>query len=142
LARARKYKVSLIQTDTLIRLLRMHERAAFNLEELKEIFSKTGLLSLDDCPELLATEEDHERRVNLVSKLTKMLPQLQNEGDSTNTSDIYWALGKEFVRDQIREVLSSLKILGAVKQRDDGNYVALTNSDGLAAKLGTFAFNR
>lgn len=142
LERARKYKVLLIQTDTLVQLLRMHEKVAFNLEELKEIFDKTGLLLLDDCPQLVAAREDHERRVILVSKLMKKLPQLQKEGDSTTISDIYWALNKEFDKDEIQETLSFLEMLDAVKHREDGNYIAAMNLNILSAKLETFAVGR
>jgi hypothetical protein len=109
------------------------------LEDLKEIFSKVGLLKLEECTEFRDKKEQYEKQFELVPKLLNKLQELQNSDQPTTVVDLRWALEKKFSTDEIQQALSLLQLFGIVKKREKEEYVAIMMPEVAAAKLEVLA---
>lgn len=135
LERAEKYKVLLIETDTFIQLLEIHEKTPLTLTDLKEPFCKTGLLGLEDCPDLMSKKEDYEKQLELVSKLFYKLLELQKTGGPTSGKDLWWALERKFTLEKIQATLELLELMGVVKRDERGEFIAIMMPEIVENKL-------
>jgi hypothetical protein len=134
-----RYKVLCLETDTLIELLRIHSRTPLTLEDLKEVFSKVGLLRLEECTEFRDKKKKYEKQLELVPKLLNKLQELQNLGEPTTVGDLRWALEKKFSTDEIQQALSLLQLFGIVKKTEKEEYIAIMMPKVAAAKLEVLA---
>ncbi len=133
--RSKRFKVLLIQTDSLIRIVRMHEKFFFNLEELREIFGKTGVFDIEDSSVTLEAQSVHEQQMKLFSLLLSKIWDLQKEKEFTKVNDLRWALDREFENDELEDALQFLGYLSAIEKDEDGNFIALMTPEILSKKM-------
>lgn len=134
-----RYKVLLLETDVLTKLLKIHSKTPLTLTDLREIFSKVGLLRLEECDELEDKRRKYARQFELLSIILYKLEELQRRGDPTTIADLHWALEKKFDRDEIHESLGLLQHLGIIVKTEREEYIAMMNPEVAAAKLRIFA---
>lgn len=136
LERARtRYKVLLLETDTLIELLRIHSSTPLNLLDLKELFSKVGLLRLGENKEFMEKRKEYEKQLKLPSNILSKLQELQKSGEPTTVGDIRWALEKKFTTEEILDALNLLQSMGMVKKTEKEEYIAIMMPKVAATKL-------
>lgn len=133
--RSLKYNVLLMQTAALIRILRMHEKYFFNLEELREIFGKVGLFDIEDSSVTLEAQSVHEQQMKLFTQLLSKIWELQKEKENTKVNDLRWALNREFEDDEINDTLKFLEYFSAIERNEDGNCIAVMTPNVLSRKM-------
>jgi hypothetical protein len=135
LERADKHQVTLIETETLINLLEIHHKTPLDLEDLKELFVKKGVLRLEDCGGLWINIEEYEKKQQLIPGVSGSLRRLQQQKQRTDASFIYWELAKKFEYEDIKESLDLLEKMGFVSKTADGQWISLMPSRVAAKRL-------
>lgn len=123
--RAQRHEVTLIETETLIKLLEIHEKTPMDLEDLKELFDRKGIVRLEDCPELIAGKAEYEKQQRLIPRVLGSLYQLQNQKEPTHASDVRWTLGKEFDQEDVLDCLYLLEKWDLVKKVTGEQWITL-----------------
>lgn len=139
LKRSKTYEILLLQTETLIELLKIHSSTPLTLTDLKDAFGKVGLLRLEECSELMRRKQEYGRQLDLIPKILSKLQHLQSLSEPTTVNDLRWALEKKFSVDRISMALTLLQKLDMVQQNEKGEFIALVNPKVAAAKLKVFA---
>jgi hypothetical protein len=127
LERAQEYAVSLIDTETLIELLEIHDKTPLDLDNLRELFERKGAVRLEDCSDLMTSKTEYDKQQKLIPGVLESLYQLQRKGEPTHASDIRWTMrtsGMEFDREDILETLDLLEKWRFVK-RVGGDWIVL-----------------
>jgi len=135
LERAEEHEVTLIETETLVKLLEMHDRTPMNLEDFREIFEKKGVLRLEDCPELMTRHAEYERQQKLFPEVLKSLCRLQQQEEPTHASDVRWTLGREFEQEDILDTLNLLERWGFVKKATGDHWISLMSTEVAARRF-------
>src|SRR2546425_1136551 len=133
--RARKFAITLLETETLIKLLEIHGRTPLNLEDLRRVFETKGPFKLEDSPELLAVIDQYDRRQKIVPQVLQGLYELQREGERTSAADIRWKLKKDFDQDEIEQALDLLEGWSFVKKLQTGEWTSLMSPKVVASRL-------
>ena len=131
--------VTLIDTETLIKVLEIHNRTPLNLNDLKELFQRKGILRLEDCSELITSKANYDRQQKLIPGVLESLHHLQQEGEPTHASDIRWTLGKEFAQEDILETLDLLEKWDFVKKVEGDQWVSLMSPKVAAQRFRAIA---
>jgi hypothetical protein len=134
LERAKKHNILLIETKSLIELVKLHSECPLNLLDYKDIFSQTGVFNLNNCDRLLKRFDKIKKLNDLIPKLLIQIRTLHIEPESSTINDIYWSMGKLYSKEDILEALTILITMDMVKI-DDGQYLALMNPDVASRKL-------
>jgi hypothetical protein len=137
--RAQKRGVSLIDTDTLSDLLRIHEKTPLNLEDLRELFEGKAVVSLTDCTQLMTSKDGYERDQELIRRVLQALHDLQREDEPTHPSSVYWMLKKEFDLEEINRIIDLLTKWDLVKKAADGDPIVLMNPRVAARRFRAIA---
>jgi hypothetical protein len=137
--RARKFAVTLLETETIIKLLDIHGKTPLNLEDLRRVFETKGLFKLEESPELLAVIDQYERRQRIVPQVLKGLYELQQEGERTSAADVRWKLEKGFDQDEIERALDLLDGWSFVKKLANGEWTSLMSPRIVAKRLNAIA---
>jgi hypothetical protein len=139
LERARRFNVALIDTETLIQLLKIHSRTPLALTDMKELFTSGGLLRLNEHPEFDVRKRNYENQLELIPEILKELEELQASGESTTVRDLRWALARKFTENEISVALDLLLRLDIVQKTENERYIAVMIPRTAAAKLRVLA---
>ncbi len=138
--RALNHDVVLIETDTLVDLLKIHSDTPLTLLDLKTIFLQKGLLRLEDCKELHENSDSYSSRDAIMSKVLSVLINLQREPERTTLEYIRSELGrKEYTEQELFEVLELLTKFGVINKELDNSYTVIARPDIVAEKFITLA---
>jgi hypothetical protein len=133
--RAQQYGVSLIETETLVKLLKIHDSTPLDLEAFRELFQRRGVVRLEDCSDLMTRQAESERQQRLIPGILESLYGLQRRGEPTHASDVRWELGKQFDQEDILDTLGLLENWGFVKKTSGDNWIALMNPGVASQRL-------
>ena len=133
--RANDFKTLLIDTKTLIKLLKIHSKTTISLIDFEEIFSKIGFLNLEDCNKMMRKKGEYERQLDLIPKILVNLQELQALNETTTIDALRWSLNRKYSNKEISHALELLRILEIVKISEREEYVAILNPDVAALKL-------
>lgn len=139
LQRAQEYGVSLIDTETVVDLLKIHDKTPLDLDDLRELFKRKGIVRLEDCSDLMISKTEYEKQQKLIPGVLEALYQLQQEGEHTHASDIRWSLEREFEHEDILETLDLLEKWRFVKRVADDRWIALMSPKVAAQRLRAIA---
>jgi hypothetical protein len=133
--RAHEYAVSLIETETLIKLLKIHDSTPLDLEAFRELFQRKGIVRLEDCSDLMTRQAESERQQRLIPGVLESLYRLQRRGEPTHASDVRWELSKQFDQEDILDVLNLLENWGFVKKTSEDHWITLMNPSVASQRL-------
>ena len=135
LERAQEFGVSLIETETLAKLLEIHDETPLDLEAFKELFQRKGIVRLEDCSDLMTRQAEYERQQRLIPGILESLYRLQHRGEPTHASDVRWELGKQFDQEDILDTLDLLENWGFVKKTSGDHWIALMKPNVASRRL-------
>ncbi|HUV55457.1 MAG TPA: restriction endonuclease [Candidatus Krumholzibacteriaceae bacterium] len=133
--RASEFEVSLMRTDELIELLKMHEETPLNLIDLKSIFSSYGIINIKNNEDFMHRVNDYLNQKNLLPKLISQLRKLQSSNEKTSIRDLYWSLNKEFTEYEINQTLNLLQSLSFIHKDEKDNYYSLVEDRTIKLKF-------
>ncbi|MBN2335921.1 restriction endonuclease [Candidatus Bathyarchaeota archaeon] len=133
--RASEFEVSLMRTNELIELLKIHEETPLNLIDLKSIFSSYGIINIIDNEDFMNRVNDYLTLKNLLPKLISQLRKLQSSDEKTTIRDLYWSLNKEFTEYEINQTLNLLQSLSLIHKDEKDNYYSLVEDRTIKFKF-------
>lgn len=141
--RAQTHKILLIETDTLIEILRIHSGTPLTLLDLKSIFNQDpGLLRLENCKDLHESSDSYSSTDSIISKVLSVLMDLQREPERTTVEYIRAELGrKDYTEEELNEVLELLVSFGVINKETDKSYTLIARPDIVAEKFISLARN-
>lgn len=132
--RAKKHNVLLIDTKSLIEVIKLHTQSPLNLADYRELFAQSGLFNINNCDKLLKKFDKIKRQNDLISKILVQLKKLHVEDESTTINDLYWSMDKVFGKEEIIESLKILETLNMV-MIFNGQYIAVMNPSAAAHRF-------
>jgi len=133
--RSKDFKILLMNTKTLIKLINIHSNTPISLLDFEEVFSKIGILNLEDCTKIMQKKDDLGRQLDLLPKLLRKLQELQEQNEATTIVSLYWSLNRSFSNKEISNVLELLQNLEIVKMNERDEFIAILSPNVTALKL-------
>lgn len=133
--RSLNFKILLIKTETLITLIKIHSNTPISLLDFEEVFSKIGILNLEDCTKIMQIKDELGRQLDLIPKLLRKLQELQEQNEATTIVSLYWSLNRSYSNTEISKALTLLQNLEIIKTNERNEYVAILSSNVAALKL-------
>ena len=111
-ASAGGHSVSLVTTDELIEILRLHEKCPFNLLDFKDLFGFFGRGIRNGVADLSTKNEKKQKLMNNVKKIIGEMKHVQSESDEGyfTIGTVYGALVGKCSQDEIKGVLKILEL--------------------------------
>ena len=141
LRNADEEKVTLIETATLIEILKRHEKTPFSLLDLKSIFEIKGILTLNMLKALFEKSETYENQSQLIFSLITAIQQHQASRPMLNARDLYWILNQKYSEPNIENALAFLSMspLSAITKAKQGGYILTARPRIIAERLKRLA---
>ena len=107
--RAQEYRVTLIKTEYLNDILKIHSKFPFSLSDLEVLFTHSGLLKEEVKGHLKEKAQRHQRLVNLIPKIFLEIRRRQELVEAPlNATGLYFILKEEYSLDEIKKVIDFL----------------------------------
>ena len=141
LERATKTGVTLISTETLEKVMRLHEQTAFDLFQLESIFKESGRpTGWRDVLEEGAS--NFEANAELFSSLLQQLHEVNSTGKELTAEQLEAVLnvkGISCTEEQVHDIMSFLSSapLSAVRKTERGRYILLASPSTISRRLRT-----
>ena len=137
--RAKEYGVTLIKTEDLSDVLKIHSKSPFSMSDLRVLFTHYGLLREEVKDRLKEKAERYQRLVNLVPRIFSEIRSKQELAEAPITAaGLYFILREEYRLDEINKVIDFLSsdLIGALRSEED-EVSTTVEIDTLKQKLKT-----
>lgn len=137
--RAQEYAVTLIKTEDINDIVKIHSKSPFSLSDLEVLFTHSGLLEEETKDRLREKAQRYQRLVNLIPKIFSEIRSRQELVEAPlNATGLYFILKEEYSLDEIKKVIDFLSsdLIGALRS-EEGEVSTTVEIGTLEQKLKT-----